>query len=79
MSRSNNKSFSTKDRDNDNDSRHCAVERRGGWWHPGCTDANLNGPYYTSKQKGNYKVIYWWYWKNNAHSLKRVDMKIKLN
>ncbi|KAL9964441.1 hypothetical protein ACROYT_G028085 [Oculina patagonica] len=38
--------FSTKDQDNDPDSRHCAVTFKGGWWYTTCRNANLNGLYH---------------------------------
>ena len=79
MAWNNNQSFSTKDQDNDASSLDCAVHRRSGWWHNGCTDANLNGQYYRTKQrKQNLPSIYWWHWKRSYESLKRVEMKIKL-
>ena len=63
MSRNNNQAFSTKDRDNEFSLLHCAKERRSGWWHGGCTAANLNSQFYESKQKSNYKSIYWYHWR----------------
>ena len=77
MAHNNNRPFSTKDRDNDKCPNNCAVLKRSGWWHGGCSHANLNGQYYGSKQKNNKKAIVWAKWKDN--SLKRVEMKIKLN
>ena len=78
MSRNNNQAFSTKDRDNEFSLLHCAKERRSGWWHRGCTAANLNSQFYESKQKSNYKSIYWYHWRK-LDSIKRVEMKIKQN
>ena len=86
MNYNNNRQFTTKDRDNDDHSLlNCAVVERSGWWHTDCTTANLNGHYYGSKQENNDTTIYWydwifWYgWRRNYHSMKRVEMKIKLN
>ena len=74
-----NRPFTTKDRDNDKSPDNCAVLRRSGWWHQGCTHANLNGQYYGNKQQDNNNAIYWRKWRDNIDSMKRVEMKIKLN
>ena len=42
--------FSTKDRDNNIDSRNCAVEYNGAWWYKSCHDSNLNGKYLGNKR-----------------------------
>ena len=78
MDYNNNQQFSTKDRDNDDSSGHCAVDRRSGWWHVACTLANLNAQYYESEQENNVAAIYWSRWRH-LDSMKRVEMKIKLN
>ena len=78
MGHNNNQPFTTKDRDNDEwSSGNCAVHHRSGWWHGRCTNANLNGRYYRSN-RNNDTAIYWWTW-GNRESLKRVEMKIKVN
>lgn len=74
----NNSPFTTRDRDNDNRQTSCAKSRRSGWWHPGCTNANLNGQYYNSSVDSQ-NGIYWVKWRNSFNSMKQVDMKIKLN
>ncbi|XP_050082372.1 angiopoietin-4-like [Anopheles aquasalis] len=49
--------FSTKDRDNDeNSDRHCAQEREGAWWHWDCAAANLNGRYMNAHDT---KSMFW--------------------
>ena len=68
--------FSTKDRENDTSRKlQCAVVRGGPWWHRHCTQANLNGKYYTTTVKGG-NVIFWISW-HHATSLKKVDMKMR--
>ncbi|KAK2157941.1 hypothetical protein NP493_1839g00001 [Ridgeia piscesae] len=37
--------FSTKDRDNDDGSEHCAQVNKGAWWYTQCHQSNLNGEY----------------------------------
>ena len=68
--------FSMKDRKNDTSRKlQCAVVRGGPWWRLHCTQANLNGKYYTTPVKGG-NVIFWISW-HHATSLKKVDMKIR--
>ena len=45
MSFSDRQPFSTKDRDNDQSSDHCAANLGGGWWDKDCTAVNLNGEF----------------------------------
>ena len=63
--------FSTKDRENDTSRKlQCAVVHGGPWWHRHCTQANLNGKYYTTTVKvGN--AIFWISW-HHAASLKKI-------
>ncbi|XP_060569069.1 microfibril-associated glycoprotein 4-like [Ruditapes philippinarum] len=63
--------FSTFDRDNETDKRHCAVQFHGAWWYKGCFYSNLNGQYSEKSQKG----IRWNKWK--VSSLKKVEMKFR--
>jgi len=67
--------FSTKDRDNDKWSRHCALSYKGGWWYNGCHYSNLNGLYLTGKN--DPKGVCWYHWKKTFHSVKRSEMKIR--
>ncbi|CAK8688228.1 unnamed protein product [Clavelina lepadiformis] len=54
--------FSTPDRDNDYQDRHCASDHKSGWWFHYCDEANLNGPYPKYKQEMTWKNIYWDGW-----------------
>ena len=63
--------FSTKDQDNDVDSRHCAISWHGAWWYNGCHYSNLNGGYH----KTSYDGIWWHYWKYEP--LKFSEMKFR--
>uniref|UniRef100_A0A8W8P0H5 Fibrinogen C-terminal domain-containing protein n=1 Tax=Magallana gigas TaxID=29159 RepID=A0A8W8P0H5_MAGGI len=53
-------SFSTVDRDNDQDSGNCAASFNGGWWHNACNDAFLNGPW--SPENGPWPPESWCPW-----------------
>ena len=67
--------FSTKDRDNDADSRNCVSLFKGGWWYKSCYNSNLNGLYMNGKV--NDKGMVWYFWKKNHKSVKRSEMKIR--
>ena len=63
--------FTTKDQDNDDDSRNCAVVRHGAWWYNYCSFSSLNGDYHTSGTTG----VWWDHWKRE--SLKFSEMKFR--
>ena len=68
-------SFSTKDRDNDQNSGNCAAYNKGAWWYKSCHYSNLNG-LYRSGRDSSYGVN-WYHWKGNNYSVKRAEMKLK--
>ncbi|XP_061176270.1 ficolin-2-like [Saccostrea echinata] len=67
--------FSTKDQDNDRDSRHCAVQFHGGWWYYDCHRSNLNGQY-ALYALFDWKYPTWKHWKYNE-ALKKTQMMIR--
>ena len=73
--------FSTKDRDNDIWSGHCAEQRHGAWWYGGCTACNLNGMYRYNNSGLLIDGIYWTTWNTidpgMGLSLKETKMMIK--
>ncbi|KAK0070264.1 BpsFReDn11 [Biomphalaria pfeifferi] len=76
--------FSTEDVDNDLHERHCAAENKGGWWYNSCFYSQLNGVYHTawySQGQSHYADGIVWYTLKDSefYSLKKVEMKIKLN
>ena len=60
--------FSTKDKDVDTATLHCAEIFKSGWWFAGCFTCNLNGHYYTDTASG----IFW-----HGLTLKKTAMKIR--
>ncbi|XP_015767637.1 PREDICTED: uncharacterized protein LOC107346360, partial [Acropora digitifera] len=70
----NNMAFSTKDRDNDIDSRNCAVSYTGSWWYKYCHYSNLNGKYLGKKYDD--RGIRWDDFRG-ALSLKFIEMKMR--
>ena len=75
----NNQAFSTRDRDNDPDHRHCAATFRGGWWYYDCIWSCLNGPYHDGDPTPYLQPdgIVWFTWKNNYYSLRFSEMKLR--
>jgi len=69
--------FTTRDQDNDQSmSSQCAENYKSGWWHAGCTLANLNGLYL----RGNDLTatgIFWNNWLGAKYSLKTCSMKVR--
>ncbi|XP_065117360.2 tenascin-X [Paramisgurnus dabryanus] len=70
----NGRPFSTKDKDPDTLSIHCAKAYMGGWWYKNCYKANLNGLYGSfSDNKG----VVWIDWKGKDASLPFTEMKLR--
>ena len=69
--------FSTKDRDNDNNSGNCAVTYKGAWWFNSCLNCDLNGVYHHGQHSSGYTGVRWYHWKGHSYSAKRAEMKIK--
>ncbi len=72
--------FSTKDKQNDNDSDGCAVKYNGAWWYNDCSKCNLNSRYYggrITEDDEQKDYIKWNTW-NNKESLKTCELKFRL-
>lgn len=72
----NGQAFTTKDRDNDEQTGNCGIQREGAWWYKSCAHSNLNGVYMEG-EKGNAKGIQWNKWKSNDYSMKSSSMKLR--
>ena len=69
--------FSTKDADNDNGGRHCAVLYKGAWWYNDCHRSNLNAHYLPGNHTSYSDGVNWDTWKGEYYSLKMTEMKIR--
>ena len=71
--------FSTKDQDNDlRNYSSCAVKFKGAWWHNKCHTSNLNGQYLGGHHKSYADGINWEGFRRLYYSLKRSEMKLRL-
>ncbi|KAL6489630.1 hypothetical protein MHYP_G00033710 [Metynnis hypsauchen] len=70
----NGRPFSTKDKDPNPLSIHCAKAYMGGWWYKNCYKANLNGLYATFSE--NQGVV-WIDWKGKDVSIPFTEMKLR--
>ena len=77
MDWNNGKQFSTRDDDNDNWSRNCAVSYMGAWWYNSCSSSSLNGVYHPSASPTDGTGIRWDHWHGWRYSLKTTTMMIK--
>ena len=75
--------FTTKDNDNDKDSRHnCADLHKGGWWYKACHESNLNGQYLSGDHSTYANGVNWKDWfpeddRGHRYSLKTTEMKLR--
>ena len=69
----NGRSFSTYDRDNDDDSGNCAEHYKAAWWYKACYYSNLNGIYHNGT---SYLGVHWVNLKD-GYSLKFTEMKVR--
>ena len=78
MKDSDDRYFSTEDRDNDECPCHCSQRANGGWWYNHCAHANLNGLYPDEgRTDGLGAGITWVPWHGWDYSLKDVEMKLR--
>ena len=77
LAHSNNSPFSTKDRDNDGYSGHCAQRFTGAWWYNSCHYSHLNGVYYLGPNSPPWKGVIWAHWRGSSYSLKVTEMKVR--
>ncbi|KAK1333991.1 hypothetical protein QTO34_004989 [Cnephaeus nilssonii] len=73
----NNASFSTKDRDHDQNSGSCAQRYRGGWWYHNCHVSNLNGRYLGGPHESHADGINWKSGRGHNYSYKMAEMKLR--
>ncbi|CAF0945900.1 unnamed protein product [Adineta ricciae] len=68
--------FTTRDQDNDQSSSNCGENYKSGWWHQGCTLANLNGLYLRGNDS-SATGVFWNDWLGPKYSLKTCAMKVR--
>eukprot|EP00794_Sanderia_malayensis_P019521 gene19521-21451_t len=73
----NNMQFSTKDKDNEQDSRHCARTYHGAWWYKKCYYANLNGLHPSKGVVSSPTGITWFMWKRKHATIMFSEMKLR--
>ncbi|XP_063289546.1 ficolin-1-like [Pelobates fuscus] len=77
LSNHNNMKFSTKEKDNDENSGNCAEHLNAGWWYHSCYTSNLNGLYLSGQHETTKHGISWRSAKGLNYSFKFVEMKLR--
>ena len=71
--------FSTKDKDNDIHSSHCAIVYKGAWWYKSCHLSNLNGLYLAGAHSSYANGVNWNTWRGYKYSHRVTEMKTRRN
>eukprot|EP00794_Sanderia_malayensis_P006833 gene6833-7601_t len=69
--------FSTKDRDNDRYSSHCAWLNQGAWWYNKCLNSNLNGLHPRKGGSASTTGLSWYHWMNKYFTIRFSEMKLR--
>ena len=73
-----NKSFTTKDVDNNLSSRNCSLWFKGAWWLKLCRRSNLDGLYHGGSFNDSYADgVSWNSFRGHLYSLKRTEVKVR--
>lgn len=73
----NKQKFSTKDRDQDDWGKNCALEFHGAWWYTACHSSNLNGLYLSGATDQYATGMTWSPWRGQHYALKTSQMKFR--